>query len=67
MERERILRELDDQITNLARLHILHGLHRTEAFNDHRQRIQRFVRENGIDVRTELNPLSFNLYRRYFG
>ena len=66
MDRKTILRDLDDQISNLARLHILHGLHQTDGFNAHKAGILAFIREHEIDVRKELNPLSFNLYQRYF-
>lgn len=67
MERENLLRDLDEQISSLTRLHILHGLHETDGFNRQRQHIRQMVEENDVDVRTELDPLSFNLYRRYFG
>lgn len=67
MDRENLLRDLDEQIASLTRLHILHGLHKTDGFDRQRQQILRLVKENDVDVRTELDPLSFNLYRRYFG
>ena len=66
MDRETILRDLDEQISNLARLHILHGLHQTDGFHAKKADIQAFIRKHKIDVRAELHPLSFNLYQRYF-
>ena len=66
MNRETILRDLDEQISTLARLHILHGLHQTDGFNAQKAEIQSFIRKHKIDVRAELHPLSFNLYQRYF-
>lgn len=67
MERERILTELHGQIENLTRLHIQHRLEQTEHFQHHKASIERFVTLHKIDVRSELDPVTQMLYRRYFG
>ena len=66
MKREEIIRELEDQLHDLTRLHIQHHLEKTEHFQAHKENISRYVRENEIDVRRELSHASANQYRRYF-
>lgn len=66
MERERIIQDLHGQIETLTRLHIQHGLDKTEHFQTHKDSISDFINKHGIDVRSELDPVSRNLYRRYF-
>lgn len=66
MERERILTELHGQIENLTRLHIQHRLEQTEHFQHHKASIEHFVTLHKIDVRSELDPVTQMLYRRYF-
>ena len=66
MERESIIRDLHVQIETLARLHIQHGLEKTEHFQNRKDSISEYVAQHGIDVRRELDPVSRNLYRRYF-
>lgn len=67
MNRERIIENLNGQIETLTRLHIQHGLEKTEHFQAQKDTISNYVNEHGIDVRNELDPVSRNLYRRYFG
>lgn len=66
MERELVIRDLHEQIENLARLHIRHGLYHSEGFRLHREHIRKFIAEHDIDVRKELDPMVGLLYRRYF-
>ena len=66
MERELVIRDLHEQIENLARLHIRHGLYHSEGFRLHREHIRSFIAEYNIDVRKELDPMVGLLYRRYF-
>ena len=66
MERETVIRDLHEQIENLARLHIRHGLYHSEGFRLHREHIRKFIAEHDIDVRKELDPMVGLLYRRYF-
>ena len=66
MERELVIRDLHEQIENLARLHIRHGLSHSEVFRLHREHIRSFIAEHNIDVRKELDPMVGLLYRRYF-
>lgn len=65
MEREEIVRDLHGQIESLARLHILHGLHHSAGFAQHRERIMQTVSRHSIDTRRELDPMVLLLYRRY--
>jgi hypothetical protein len=66
MERQAVIRDLSDGIETLARLHILHGLHHTRGFAHHKNSIQRLIQQHEVDLRRELDPHTFNLYRRYF-
>ena len=66
MERERIIRDLHGQIETLTRLHIQYGLEKTEHFQSQKESISEYVSKHDIDVRSELDPVSRNLYRRYF-
>lgn len=66
MERETIIQDLNGQLENLARLHIQYRLDHTEHFQIHKNNIYDFVQKHDIDTRRELDPLFFNLYRRYF-
>ena len=67
MNREHIIENLNGQIETLTRLHIQHGLEKTEHFQAQKDTISDYVNKHGIDVRNELDPVSRNLYRRYFG
>ena len=66
MERKSIIQDLHGQIETLTRLHIQHGLHKTEHFQSRKDSISVFINKHDIDVRSELDPVSRNLYRRYF-
>ena len=66
MERNSIIQDLHRQIETLTRLHIQHGLEKTEHFQNQKDSITEYISKNGIDVRSELDPVSRNLYRRYF-
>ena len=67
MSRENIIQNLNGQIETLTRLHIQYGLEKTEHFQSQKESISEYVTEHSIDVRSELDPVSRNLYRRYFG
>ncbi len=66
MERLNAIREVHEQIESMARLHLRHGLYHSEGFRRSRERVKRIIREHGIDVRRELDPMVGLLYRRYF-
>ena len=66
MERQAVIHDLRAEIETLARLHIQHGLQHTQGFAQQKRRIARLIQENEIDLKKELDPLSLNLYRRYF-
>ena len=66
MERQAVIRDLSTKIETLARLHIQHGLHQTQGFARQKEGIARLVRDHEVDLRRELEPHVFNLYRRYF-
>ena len=66
MEREATIRELNEKIMNLARLHILHGLHHTSGFRSHKEDVKNMIREHRVNVKSELDPQASLLYRRYF-
>ena len=66
MERREIIQVLTRELESLTRLHVQYGLYNTEGFRQQKSSIARFIDEHGIDTRHELDPLSFNQYRRYF-
>ncbi len=66
MERENAIRELQEQIESMARLHIRHGLYHSEGFRRRREQVKRIIWEHNIDVKNELDPMVGLLYRRYF-
>ena len=66
MERQKMIRELNQQIESLASLHLCHGLYDSEGFRLQRERVERLVHENRVNVRKELEPQVLMLYRRYF-
>ncbi len=66
MDRQTVIRDLSQEIETLTRLHIQHGLQRTKGFADQKSNITRLIRDHEIDLNRELDPLTRNLYRRYF-
>ena len=66
MERNAILCDLRTQLETLTRLHIQHGLHQTKGFAAQKQKIEKLIQDNEIKLKEELDPVSRNLYRRYF-
>ena len=66
MEREKMIQDLHQQIEDLARLHIQHGLYHSEGFRIQKERVRNTIRENNVNVRKELDPQINLLYRRYF-
>ncbi len=67
MNRSEVILDLTEEIETLTRLHIQHGLQKTEGFQKQKDSIETYIQEHKIDLRQELDPLSWNLYRRYFG
>ncbi len=66
MERESVIKDLSHQIENLSRLQPQYRLHRTGDFDKLRLNILSGIQANNVNVRQELDPYVYNLYRRYF-
>lgn len=66
MERSMVLDHLAGEIERLARMHILYGLYRTPQFAEQKDKISTLILSQRINVRSELDPISRNLYGRYF-
>ncbi len=66
-DHENAIRSLHSEIETLAKLHIQHGLHKTAGFSRQKRKIEALIEENEINLKQELDPLTLNLYRRYFG
>ena len=66
MERESVIKDLNHQIENLSRLQPQYRLHRTGDFDKLRRNITSDIHRYSINVRSELEPHIYNLYRRYF-
>lgn len=67
MERQAVIRDLSAEIETLARLHIQHGLHQTQGFQNQKNCIEKLIQDHEVNLKKELDPLVLNLYRRYFG
>ena len=67
MERANAIQRLHSEIETLTRLHIQYGLHQTKGFLTQMQKIEELIVEHDINLKQELDPISLNLYRRYFG
>jgi hypothetical protein len=57
---------LADEVLLLSRLHITYGLMNEPCFADQKQKIADMIASDGINVKQDLDPLTLNLYRRYF-
>lgn len=66
MERTETIRELSEKITDLAAMHVIYGLHDTQGFREQKTGIAEFIRGHQVNVKAELDPLTRNLYQRYF-
>ena len=66
MERKAVIDDLSREIQTLARLHIQYGLHRTKGFANQKNNIEKLIRDNGVNLKKELDPLTRQLYHRYF-
>ena len=51
MERQTVIRDLNERIETLARLHIQHGLHHTQGFVRQKEGIARLIRDNEVNLR----------------
>ena len=66
MERQAVIRDLSAEIETLARLHIQHGLHHTKGFANQKRNIEKLIQDNEVNLKKELDPLTLQLYHRYF-
>ena len=57
---------LADEILLLSGLHITYGLMNEPRFAEQKQKIADMIASDGINVKQDLDPLTLNLYRRYF-
>ena len=64
MDRSMTVQELHGEVNALITLH-QKGLYNTRGYQERKQRIKEFIHRNKIDLRAELDPVSFILYRRY--
>lgn len=67
MDMQRAGQSLSREIELLSRLHITYGLMNSPCFTEQKEKIARMIRSGRIDVKRDLDPISLNLYRRYFG
>ena len=66
VEREIAIRDVNRRIETLAKLHPQYQIQKPEEYNTIKRGISDAIRINGINVRKELDPHTYNLYRRYF-
>ena len=66
MERNKVLSTLPVEIELLAKMHILYGLFRSSAFETQKKKVEKLISDYKINPSADLDPISRNLYRRYF-
>jgi hypothetical protein len=66
IEREETIRAASDKIMKLAEMHIIYGLDKTEGFRGQKDELAAFIREHHVDIKKDMDPLTRNLYQRYF-
>ena len=66
IDRDILLRNIQQEIAHLTALHIIYGLANTPGFQRQKDHISDLILNNKINIRTELDPVSRNLYRRYY-
>ncbi len=67
MDREYRIRQVSEEIERLAKMHILYRIEQTPIFQSQKERVKALISSNQINVRTDLDPVSRNLFRRYLG
>ena len=67
MDRISVIDELSHQIESLTRLNTLSLYPGRQHIQERKQSINNYIRNHRIEVRSELQPEIFYLYRRYFG
>ena len=67
MKRQEIIQQAGREIELLSRLHIIYGLKDEPCFAAQKKKIVDLITDGNINVKRDLDPLSVNLYRRYFG
>ncbi len=60
------VQRLSDEIVLLSRLHITYGLMNEPCFENQKRIIADMISDGRINVKQDLDPLTLNLYRRYF-
>ena len=64
MDRSMTVQDLHVEVDALIRLHHK-GLYNSRGYQDRKRRMKEFIHRNEIDLRAELDPISFVLYQRY--
>ena len=67
MDRVSVIEDLNHQIESLTRLAAPSTHYSMQHFQDRKRSISTYIHSHRIDVRSELKPEIFYLYRRYFG
>lgn len=66
MNRGEAVQEICRELELLAALHIFHGLEKTPVFEARKKRLAELMCEHRVTARHDLDPVSRNLYYRYF-
>ena len=66
MERQAVLQEVSREIERLAEFHILYRMENYPLFDEQKEKIRKLIHQHNIRIQEELEPISRNLYRRYF-
>lgn len=66
MERQAILQEVSREIETLTEFHILYRMENSPLFDEQKEKVRKLIHQHSIRIREELEPISKNLYRRYF-
>ncbi len=65
--RREILQQTVEEIELLSKMHLMYGLKDEPCFAAQKKKIADLIADGRINVRRELDPVSRNLFHRYFG
>ena len=66
MDREESIRQIAKEIELLSKMHLLYELQDKPCFAAQKEKIANLIADGRINVRRELDPITRNLFCRYF-
>ena len=66
MNEIKALKRISNEIEYLTKMHIIYGLENSSRFEKQKNDIARLIRDFSVDPNKDFDPVTRNLYRRYF-